>query len=175
MTVPSSPEYKTLKATSGNVLNMTFNGDYMYVVTNDYIVETFSISNAWNPTSLGTYTPGGEPSWVMTQDDYLYVSCDGLFEIVDISNPISPVYAGSVLGGPSDKYAHTAIDGLFAYVGGGWQHSCQPMITTLWPPDSPTIVYNFDPWDYETPADIEVQDGILYMATSRGLRIYDLY
>jgi hypothetical protein len=175
VTDPTAPEYKTTKDSTGAVLSMTFNGDYMYAVTNDYIVETFSISNAWNPTSQGTYTPGEEPSWVMTQDDYLYVSCDGLFEIVNISNPISPVYAGSVLGGTYDKYAHTAIDGLFAYVGGGWLHNCYPMICSLWPPDSPSIVYNFGPWEYETPREMEVRDGILYIGTSRGLRIFDLY
>ena len=174
-TDPSTLVYQNTVDSDGSALSLTFNGDYMYVVTNNNLIEIFSVSNPFNPTSQGTYIPGEDPAWVMLQDDYLYISAENTVQIVDISNPVSPVYQGSVLGGPSNNFKRTAIDGLFAYVGGGHLYHCTPMICSLWPPDSPSLVYTFDPYIYGTPADVEVSDGILYMGTIKGLRIYDLY
>jgi len=175
VTNQTAPEYKVTKDSTNVILDFAFNGDYMYTVNNGGSIEIFSVANPWNPTSQGTYTPGEEPSGVISQDDYLYVACDTTFEILNIANPIVPVYEGSVLGGLYDEYMNTATDGLYAYVGGGWQHFCTPMISSLWPPDSPSIAYSFDPWTYGTPSDIEVDGDILYIATSNGLRIFDLY
>ncbi|MCX6644888.1 MAG: hypothetical protein NTY09_00800 [bacterium] len=175
VTDPSAPVYETSKAVDGNALSFAFNGDYMYIPTSNNVVEIFSVSNAWNPTSLGTFTPGTDPSWVMTQDDYLYVTGENLFEIYDISTPATPLYQGSILGGSYDSFEHTSIDNLYAYIGGAHLSNCTPTICTLWPPSNPSIAYTFDPWDYDTPYDIEVADDILYIASGEGLRIFDLY
>jgi len=174
-TDPAEPVYLTHKATNGNGLNMVRNGDYLYMTTSNDLIEIFSISNPHNPTSQGTYSTGSPPSWLMTQDDYLYVSCVNSVEILDISSPTSPVYLGSVLGDGADSFKQASTDGLFGYIGGGHMYWCNPTIISLWPPDSPDVVYKFDPFPYISPYNMEVADGILYMAASKGFRIYDLY
>ncbi len=174
-TDPTAPVYVTTKNTDGNGRGLTINGDYMYVPTSNNIIEIFSISNPLNPTSQGSYTPGEEPGWVMSQDDYLYVCAENTFEILDISNPTAPVYLGSVLGYTYDDFKYSSTDGLFAYLGGGHLYHCTPMICSLWPPDSPSVVYDFSTYEYGSPYNMEVSNGILYVASSKGMRIYDLY
>jgi len=174
-TDPTAPVYITSKTTNGNGLGLAFNGDYMYIPTASNLIEIFSVSNPLNPTSQGTYTPGSPPAWVMTQDDYLYLSCDNSVEILDISSPTAPLYLGSVIGDGADDFRFAATDGLFGYIGGAHMYWCNPTIISLWPPDSPSVVYAFDPFPYISPYNIEVDNDILYMGTSKGLRIYDLY
>jgi hypothetical protein len=172
----SAPSYIRTVDLTYNLTFLTCTDNYLLGKSDLNDIRIFSLSNPWNPAYLGTYVPSDAPGEIRAIDDYAYIVCDRVFEIADISNPSSPVYAGSVsLPGTLD-YNYMDTDGLFAYLT-GWAYSFpNPVICSLWPPNDPAIVYTFDPWEHGTTEDVLEQEGYLYVSsTTHGLRIYDLY
>jgi hypothetical protein len=148
----------------------------MYAVTAADTVETYSISNPYNPVFLDSYTGLANLYEIAVVGDYLYLNTEETFDIADISNPADPVYAGSVnMPGTSPYYRNMATDGHFAYFCGNKYSGPDPAICSGWPPDSPSVVYTFTDWPYMTCYDVQVSSGYLYLLSTFGLRIFDLY
>jgi hypothetical protein len=93
-------------------------GRYAYVVNSaaspNARLEIFDISNPAVPFSVGTYTAGAGHRNVQVVGRYCFIGMDSAntFDIVDVSNPYSPVRAGFM--GINNWYGF-AVEGKYVY------------------------------------------------------------
>jgi len=150
---------------------MAFKGDYMYL--SGSMVYVYSILDPLNPVPVNFYFPSNMAFQIEVQGDYLYMACFDRLGIVDISNPASPVAAGSVLVASAGQFAgYLGLDGQYGYVGGFMPTT----ICNLYPPDSPTIEGEVYPYPYRLSFDMKVEGNYLFeFGMPFGLQVYRLY
>lgn len=140
---PANPVHESslLNGTGGALLsfpNSVFvSGNYAYVASfGSNALEIVDVSNPNNPVQIGHLADGGGvapylfgPTYVVVVGRYAYISSvggdsgySGALEIVDISNPASPIHVGSILNGSNNGTALLAgpnsiyVSGGYAYV-----------------------------------------------------------
>jgi hypothetical protein len=176
VTNPSAPVYQTTVTLGFEMRYPISNGGYMAGISASDDIMILSLLNPWNPAHVGTYTPSDSPVTLSAVGDYIYICCDNLLEIVDISTPSAPAYAGSVLTPGTYDYDYQANDGQFVYINSWPYAGTVPAIISIWPPDAPEVIYTFDPWPYSNGyAGIIEYEGYLYISSYKGIRIFDLY
>ncbi|MSP12881.1 MAG: hypothetical protein EXR62_07980 [Chloroflexi bacterium] len=110
---------------------------------------------------------GGVIFSMMAHGDYLYLGAGPRLVILNVSDPIHPVFVGQteVL---SDLAYNLAIDGNYAYIANG---AGGLVIVNISNPSSPKIVAR-----YPTPGlarDVTVAHGYAYVTSSTGLSIFE--
>lgn len=147
--------------------------DHLYM-GGGFSMTTWSLGNPAVPVMEDTYN-STEPSVNQSKaiGDLLYSASQGLFEIFDIGDdPSHPNLIGSVAL-PNDSN-YIAVDEFFTYLGNLFATG-SPMIMSTLDPVNPTLVHEFADYHYPVSLTIIVNDGYLYVGTSEGIRIYDLY
>jgi len=102
---------------------------------------------------------------------YVWLSNSDLLEILDISNPLNPVFENSGAGGTSSS-GDMAVYGQYAYFSGN-----DPSIKAarIWPTDDITSVGTVHP-HWFAGSSLYTNDGYLYKYTlGSGISIFDLY
>ncbi|MBA7516736.1 hypothetical protein ES705_08784 [subsurface metagenome] len=113
-------------------------GDYAYVTSYQIGLHVIDISDPTSMSMVKNITLGN--CWdVYVSGDYAYVAEGNSIQVVDISNPSNPTYAGStaVSGDPSGIY----VSGDYAYLacmGAGLQ------VVSIADPTSPSVTGSYD-------------------------------
>ncbi len=169
ISVPAAPTYENAISLTNNVCDISFKENYMYL-NNNLEILVYSLTDPFNPVFEGNYLI----TYVHGMDirgDYLHMATETDVEIVDISIPGSPVFAGSttlpvtyinsIIVGGQFVYAVTMNDGIY---------TCR-----VWPPDSPSPFGPVTTDDYGGTF-LLTHEGFLYNASEfAGIRIFDLY
>jgi hypothetical protein len=138
----------------------------------NWYLDTYSIASPYNPVFESNYETGDFDDFreIIATDDHIYCATEGTFKIMELSDPTTPDLLG--IESSTDLIRYLDTDGLFAYAG-AFSH---PMIFAIWPPNDPMLIYDFEAdWKYYASNEFTVHDGYLYIASTRGLRIFDLY
>jgi hypothetical protein len=171
VTDPASPVYKTSTVLDYDYEWIACSNDMLYCSYNWYL-DTYSIASPYNPVFESNYETGDFDDFreIIATDDHIYCATEGTFKIMELSDPTTPDLLG--IESSTDLIRYLDTDGLFAYAG-AFSH---PMIFAIWPPNDPMLIYDFEAdWKYYASNEFTVHDGYLYIASTRGLRIFDLY
>jgi len=124
---------------SGSETRLSVEGSLLTVSEPEFGVHFLNVSNPANITFLSTYTeiPVGN---TILYGDYAYVSEyeSSRLDVLDISNPFSPVYLGSIAGpGDIDDWA---IHGTMLYIAGDEDGM---VIYSLSNPSTPALISSY--------------------------------
>ena len=122
---PSSPVIVTKVATPGAAWGVTAAGSYVYVANGLQGLSILNISNPSAPVSVGWIAAPGTATDVAVTNGLAYVATGNSVQIIDVSNPSTPVLRGSMsVGYPnsivkvkvqnSTLYAAASAGGLLA-------------------------------------------------------------
>ncbi|MBN2444824.1 MAG: hypothetical protein JXJ04_25950 [Spirochaetales bacterium] len=110
---PDNPVRVSSSSLLDYIRGMVFSGSYAFII-NDTSLSTVDISDPINPVVKNDFDLGGAALAVNISGDYLYVSClneTAGFQVIDMSDPLSPSIVGSVATEMSDF----VLSGDFAY------------------------------------------------------------
>ncbi len=168
---PSNPQPLITKTIEQEYFWVAASNDYLYC-SRYGLLDVYNIATPINPIFVDTIPAGDFSDFeeLVATDDYLYATTDYAFKTYDLSNPAAPNLVGFADFPVTQKYLD--INGAFAYAG-QWKY---PLIVSPWPADDPQIIHSFeDVWIYGGASDFKVSDGNLYIATPKGVRIFNLY
>ncbi len=141
------------------------------IITFFIIVSLLQVSDCFAVYyKLGDYYSGGRTVALDIQGDYVYTArYDGLFEIINISNPEEPQFVASIhfadiVPGVLGKVV--VSDTLAFVLGRDAIH-----IINISAPSSPEYIGS---WDYSWTSDIIISDNIAYIAGLSYLKILDI-
>ena len=149
-------------------------GRYLYVVTQDTSANfrVYDLANPGNPRLVTTLTASGGsvPYAIAVQGKYAYLASAGILQSINISNPASPVSAGTLA---VNSATSIAVQGKYAYLVNSGNSRFQ--VVNIANPASMTSVSN----TIATPSDAQevvVQNRIAYVTSGTGqsLRWYDI-
>jgi len=175
ITNPSAPHYEGTFNLVDSTWHITFKDNYMFISINPGL-RIFDMTDPFLVNEVGSYSysPWGYDQ-VEIRGNLMYAPSKDTLEVIDITNPPTPVFVGSTLV-PADHngYQTIGLDRQFAYISSYDEIARSVMI---YPPDSPTYIAPvYDALHGHTSRDLHCKDGYLYdCADSRGLKIYDLY
>lgn len=164
----SDPTAPTLVGTinPGNFLqDLTIDGTLLYGAHGSLGLQIFDVSDRSNPALIGSYATANATE-VIVQGDLAYVGDNGTLQILDVSNPVSPSFRGSLTVGAR------GIDlqgDLLAAAGGSSGFSLVDITSTTAPAllhagTSSGFVY-----------DVRLDGDLLYVSEGNaGLRAYDV-
>jgi hypothetical protein len=153
------------------VTGFAFRYIYMYMTSSDGVL-VYDVHDPMNPSYETTYTCTS-PRDPEIRGYYLHLLIDQDLEIVDISSPTAPAFAGSVTSSGLMPLDTLCIDGQFAYA---TKMDELPIAFHIWPPDSPTELGPVISAPYYPAYNVKVHEGNLYFVHgSQGLGIIDLY
>ncbi len=100
------------------VSGLDVSGDYAYVSDRDTgFMRVVDISNPSSPSPAGSYYTGGVPSTIDVEGDFAYVGmADNGMLVIDVSDPTTPVEAGSFVAVTVDRLD---VAGQWAYYSSG--------------------------------------------------------
>lgn len=100
---------------NGSGIYVSGNYAYIYNLYGDSQIKIMNISNPANPTPAGAYNIPVQSAYAT--GNYIYVANADSLNIIDISNPLSPISIGSTditgLGGYNDRIF---VSGNYAYI-----------------------------------------------------------
>ncbi|MBD2417171.1 DUF4347 domain-containing protein [Anabaena cylindrica FACHB-243] len=125
---PTIPTLKGIYDTPGNAYDVQVVGNYAYVADGSSGIEIIDISNPTIPTLKGIYDTPGNAYDVQVVGNYAYVTDGGSeldlyvadaskLEIIDISNPTTPIFKGNY--DTSNGIRDLQVVGNYAYVADG--------------------------------------------------------
>ena len=112
---PANPVQVGKIALGGNTGNVYVQGRYAYITSNEPVLNIVDISNPNFPT-IGTVSVSGNPWDVFVQGRYAYVHGLTTLDIVDISNPSSPVQVSTMAISAGTSGAEIYVQGRYAYL-----------------------------------------------------------
>lgn len=148
-------------------------GDMLYVRTTDGI-DIFSIADPLAPTAEAEFIPTIDIGDMLIDENYLYVTSNNTFQILDLAIPESPALLGStsLLTGTSPCYI--AVDYPFAFCKDSLSNPATVIyLCPMTAPETTGTLYT-DSSPYGTQR-ITVQDGYYFEGIDQGtIRIFDL-
>jgi hypothetical protein len=167
---PTAPALVGSYDTTGDAYDVVMSGDYAYVLNGSELLIV-DVNNPASPTLAGVYNTSGNIYGAAVSGDYAYISYFSDFdhkgfEVVDISDPTSPMIVGNYEGVAHRHYTTgritygIALSGNYAYVTNG--NEATVMIIDISNPASPTLAAQ-----YETAGlamNIVVKDDYAYVA-----------
>ena len=164
--------YLTQAFTGTTIRNVKIQGNIMFM-TVDEGIRMYSVSSPGAPLYLDIYDTPEKPADFKIRGQYMYIAMSGssVLEIVDISDPLSPVHVGSEFSS-YPLLQQIAVEGQYAYSSSAYQGLTSIQI---YPPDNPVEIglVSEDPFSAYR---LDSNEGCLYKTTfQHGLRIFDLY
>ena len=156
------------------VEDLAISGNYAYITAKTYGVHIVDISDPKNPALVTTWEDTKDQAWNVTVNgNYLYVADKkGGLAIVDISDPANPKEVGRYNVGYDVEEA--AIDGNYAYLGGGTGTDGVLIVVDISDPTNPEEVV-VDTIKGEALISITEADGWVYAGGGDGtLYIFDV-
>ncbi len=167
------------------VLDLEVYGDYLYAISQDEQgIQIIDISDPSNPTPAGQIVDDGTtllriPSNITIAGRYAYVLTNGGFvfengmEILDISDPTSPIHVGSLLDDGTTTLqgaSSIVVSGKYAYITASTDEGIA--IVDISDPSNPTQVGSLTKStipELENPDDIAVNGKYAYVSVERNV------
>lgn len=117
---PASPSQVANIATPGGAYGVAVSGNYAYVASQGAGLHIINISNPANPSIVTTYNTPGSALKVAMQGNYAIVADNTSLQIIDVSNPTTPVLAGRssipcISVTVRDNYVYAGCGGLHVF------------------------------------------------------------
>ncbi len=167
----SDPSHPTLLSqyshgSYGCLRDVVVSGSYAYLAIRDRGIQVVDVSDKEHPVQVRTIRLAGKnrPWRIVVNGSFLYVALedDYRLDILDISDPRSPVVRGSYAaresGNPYNDYSAVAVAGTYAYVA-EWYHAMR--VIDVSNPDLPREVAKIS---MEGPSDIKIRDRYAYLS-----------
>ena len=138
---------------------------FAYLAADYQGVQVFEIGNGTNPEPAASFGEWPDATQVAAFPNYLALLIGGTLEIVDVSDPLSPLSVGSV---EVPSGARLDVDGSYAYVVGG---SPGLRVVDLATPSTPTIVGSLTGI---RGSSIDATEGRLYCADNTRMLVVDV-
>jgi titin len=160
----------------GTAMDVVTDGAYAYVASQEYGVVVVDVRDPADPHAVGAAEVGFAPTHLGIEGP-IVVAVGGAsgMAVVDVSNPIGPVWLSSLSG----NAANVAISGQYAYLCDDYPGANGYLrVVSLANPSSPVQVANFDMgasvgYGY-LPRDVAVLGGYAYVGTYQGVVVLDV-
>jgi hypothetical protein len=158
-------------STSSSTLSLaegaTIIGTHAFVVTLNNTFASVNISNPNSPSVVGSITDNvalNQPYQIIGSGNYVYVAAcgtddpSGRFTVMDVSDPASPVVAGSInITGCPDS---VALSGNYAYVG-SYNNNVLTAVNVS-DPASPAVVGSVSDPRFNGPTSLSISGSLVY-------------
>ncbi|NJN68347.1 MAG: hypothetical protein HC884_17370 [Chloroflexaceae bacterium] len=158
-------------------VHVAITGDYAYLSTGDNRLDILNVSDPTAPQLVRSYVtshfythsegiPYASVSQIAIRGDQAFLAATTRFEILDISDPANPTYAGGYTSAnPGEAFA-LEVSGDVVYLAGAYLD-----IIRMHSPTTPQLLGHYP----STVLDVFVQGSSLYLAEGPyGLRILDV-
>jgi len=171
ISTPNTPSRVGFLTVTGGISDIVVDAGFVYLLRG---LGGFSVVDATTPTSpsyRGSYSSATYLREGVKLGDHVFVAADisGVI-VLDVSDPTSPTSVGSYPAPSSQPMVSIDIEGTTAYVAAGNYGIAEIDISY---PLSPSYIDHY-PMSITSALEVEVYGGMLYLATTEGLRILDV-
>jgi hypothetical protein len=155
---------------SGVARDLAVSGSFVYVADDNYGIKIVDIKDPSNLAVVGSYYVSSNTRSVFIYGHSLFAVTNSDMYILDISNPIQPVYKSNIDIPGNLESVH--VDGGYAAVAAGYDKA---YIINIFDQYNPYIVGSCDTGDPISRAnDVFVEGQYVYIGDDMGLLVYDI-
>ena len=167
---PSSPVLVASYETPGSAMCVMIAGDHAYIADGGSGLQIVRVRNFVDPQLVGSYDTPGVAMEITLAGNLAFIADATSLQVIDISDPANPTFAGSAL--PQSSTRDVAVAGNYAFTAEG---AAGLQVLDISDPANPTFASDFNPLGFDYCRGIAVAGNYAFLADDlTGLLVIDI-